>query len=218
MARFGGLVMPKTFAITAKNENLKADPKGYAEAVFTVTNTSSRAARGLAKLKALDETKQEWLKIKGEAERDFSPGTPQQIVVAFEGPVLAPKSAGPPKTGALRASGTRTEALAASAPTKYGFRLDVANAALSDEDFTESQIVTVEAAIGQEKKGFPIWIIPVAAVVLIGIGLGLFFLLRPRPVPVPNVIGKTLDDAKATIEQVKLVAVEDQSQVTHTHQ
>jgi len=205
-----------TFTITpSTTEIIEANSNGYAEVIYTVTNTSARPVRGIAKVKALDQTKLEWLKIKGEVERDFSPGATQQFIVAFEGPVLPASAAEKPKTAAAQngaaASGTALVAI----PTKYPFRLDIAVATKMEEDFTEGPVVTVKAAIGAGKTKFPFWIIPVIAVVVIGIGVGIWLLI-PSTRAVPNVIGKPLDEAKAELEKAKLVAVEDQVQITNT--
>lgn len=201
--------MAKTFSITTTAvKTQKADSTGRADVEFKVTNDSGRPARGLAKAKALDSTKQEWLKLQGEPERDFAAGVPQEFIITFEGPVISPASPAEPKAGAAQAS-TEPEV----GPT-YGFRLDVASVINPDEDFTEGPVVTVEAAVGQPKKKFPYWIIPVAAVVLIGIGLAIFFLLPDGKVDVPNVVGMQLDGAKAAIEGDGLVPVEGTSEVT----
>ncbi len=203
--------MPTFTITTTATEALKADSKGHAEVVFTVTNTSPKPARGLAKAKALDNTKQEWLTLRGESERDFAPAATQQFVVSFDGPLMTPGSPVGKAAATQPSSAHESATGVAAAPTKYRFRLDIANAAKPDEDFTEGQVVTVEAAVGKKKTGFPIWIIPVAAVVLIGIGVGLWLLLRPKNVAVPNVVGMSLADARATIEQAKLKVAEDET-------
>src|SRR6266496_4127719 len=210
--------MARTFAITTTaTENLKADAKGHAEAVFTVTNTSPRPVRGLAKAKAMDSTKQEWLRLAGEAERDFAPGATQQFIISFDCPVTpapAPASKGPATPAS---KGAQPAAAAATpAPAKYAFRLDVASAANPDEDFIEGPVVTVEMLPIVKKNGhFPFWIIPVAAVVLIGIGVGIWFLVPKGKVQVPDVVGKQFDEAKTAIEDAKLVAVQKEVQLTH---
>src|SRR5207253_9289646 len=100
----------------------------------------------------------------------------------------APPSAPPPAapaTGTAAAGATSGKA-ASAAPTippgRYRFRLDVASAMSSDEDFTEGPEVTVEvAAVAQlVKKSFPFWIIPVILGVLLIIGLVLFFVLKSK--------------------------------------
>src|SRR5688572_7951689 len=201
-----------TFSITpSTTDTIRADEKGYAEVIYTVTNTSARPVRGIAKVKPLDQTKQEWLKLKGEPERDFAAAATQQYIVAFEGPVLPPTADANVGAGGASSAGAAPAAM----PSRYPFRLDVAVATNMDEDFTEGPVVTVLAAIGVKKKSFPFWIIPIAAVLLIGIAIGLFFLLRPSNVVVPNVVGKSLDDAKAELEKADLVAVEEETQVTN---
>lgn len=185
--------MAKSFAITTTaTEVLRADAKGHAEASFTVTNTTSRAVRGLAKARPLGDTKQQWLNLEGEAERDFAPGATQQITVSFDGPRLEPAPAtaagtAAPPPGALPAPGVR----------KYPFRLDVESALKPDEDFTEGPTVTVEMvppAVAPKPK-FPMWIIFVilGVVLLIGIIVLILFLKNsdttdgdesPTPTPV----------------------------------
>lgn len=194
--------MAKSFAITTTaTETLRADAKGHAEAGFTVTNTTSRPIRGLAKVKPLGDTKQEWLKLQGETERDFAAGATQQFTVSFDGPAIEPASATPagstaPSTGAPSAPVTR----------KYPFRLDVESALNPDEDFTEGPTVTVEmtAAPVPNGKKFPRWIIFVilGIVLLVGIIVLVVVLMSgdkeetdgdetPTPTPVESVSPST---------------------------
>ena len=209
--------MAKTFSITTTAaKTTKADPKGRADIGFEVTNSSGRPARGLAKAKALDSTKQEWLKLTGEAERDFAPGASQEFLVTFEGPVIAPTSSAEPKAGVAQAS-TEPEV----GPT-YNFRLDVANAVNPDEDFTEGPVVTVEAAVGKPAKKFPYWIIPVAAVVLIGIGVGLWWLLSNGEVEplveVPDVQQQLVNDATQKLTDAGFIVATTGTDVTEGFQ
>ena len=126
--------MANSFAITPlATEPLRLDQSGKAIAVFTVTNTTSKPLRGLAKAKALGNTKQEWLSIAGETERDFPAGGTQQFTVNFN-----------PSMGSV----TNTPL----ASGKYEFRLNVASSADSDEDFTESSNVSIEVP---EQKPIP---------------------------------------------------------------
>jgi hypothetical protein len=161
--------MAKSFAITTTaTAPLKADAKGHTQVVFTVTNTSARPVRGLGKVKPLGDTKREWLRLEGEAERDFAAGATQQFTVNFAGP--STPAAGKPGAGT-------TESTAAAPappppPPKYPFRLDLVSAQNPDEDFTEGPVVTVEMmpAPVVNGGGSKWWIlILIAAVVLIGI-------------------------------------------------
>jgi serine/threonine protein kinase len=144
----------KTFTIMTSSDRLKTDNKGHAEAAFIVTNTRTRPVRCVAMATALDSTKREWLKIIGEAERDFAAGDTQQYVVMVDLPT---------------APATPTD--------KYGFRLNVASVTNPDEDFAIGPIirVTVPGPQPVPKNAFPKWIfIPIAA----GIVLLLLFFLR----------------------------------------
>jgi beta-lactam-binding protein with PASTA domain len=208
--------MANTFTITTTaTDTLKADDKGHTEAVFTVANTTARPVRSMARAKALDNTKQEWLQIAGESERDFGPASTQQFVVTFDAPVATAPPSGPTTAGA-QPPGSATPTGAAA--DKYSFRLDVASARNPDEDFTQGPVVKVELPLPKPvppPKPFPKWVLlPIAAVVLIGIAVGLYFALRKTDVPVPNVVGMTIDDAKAALQNAKLTPVEKEVQIT----
>jgi hypothetical protein len=159
--------MPKTFTITTTAaETIKSDAKGHAEAVFTVTNTTSRPVRGMAKATPLDGTRQEWLKIAGETDRDFAAGGTQQFVVTFDAPVAAAPPPGARPPAAATPAGP-------SAADRCGFRLDVALATNPDEDFTEGQAVNVELPKPAAKPAptpFPKWIILVIIAIFLVVG------------------------------------------------
>lgn len=149
----------KSFTITTPaTETMKADAGGHAQAVFTVTNATARPVRAILRARAIGDSKQEWLSIAGESERDFGGGATEQVTVRFD---------------------------AVGAPAgKYSFRLNASSAINPDEDFTEGPTVNVEVpapvVVGPKPKKFP-WIIIaiIAAVLLIG-GIVLF-LIWPRP-------------------------------------
>lgn len=192
--------MAKTFTITTSApDTIKTDARGHAEAVYTVTNTTSRPVRAMAKAAALDSTRQEWLQITGEADRDFAAGSTQQFVVTFDAPVAAPKPAG---------SGGATPAAETATTDKYGFRLIVASATNPDEDFTEGQTVRVElpkAEPPKETKPFPKWIfIPIAIVLLLVIAVVVWLIVgrksEPEKFPLPDVANVAQADAQALLE------------------
>jgi beta-lactam-binding protein with PASTA domain len=181
--------MAKTFTITTTaSDSIKTDAKGHAEVAYTVTNTTSRPVRGMAKAAALDSTRQEWLHITGETDRDFAAGSTQQFVVSFDAP---PPPAGDPASA-----------------DKYGFRLVVASATNPDEDFTEGQTIRVElpkVAPPPVSKPFPKWVfIPIGVAVLLVIGVVLWLVLRAKAQPkafvVPDVVGATQADARQSLE------------------
>ncbi len=155
--------MANIFVITTAEEDLKADAAGKASAIFTVTNNSNKPVRAIARAKALENARQEWLDIEGETERDFSARGTQQFTVSFS------KPATPAAPGA-----------AAQPPEKFPFRLDVASSTNPDEEFAEGPVVRVEVATATEpvKKAFPWWIIAVIAGVLLIGGLVLFLVMQ----------------------------------------
>lgn len=177
--------MAKSFAITTTaTETLRADAKGHAEAGFTVTNTTSRPIRGLAKARPLGDTKREWLSVQGEVERDFAAGATQQFTVSFDGPATEPATATSTGTPAA-ATGTAP----APAARKYPFRLDVATALNPDEDFTEGPTVTVEIAatpVTPKNGKFPLWIIFVILGVLLLVGIIVLVVVLTRDKPKNN--------------------------------
>ncbi|HSK73089.1 MAG TPA: PAN domain-containing protein [Pyrinomonadaceae bacterium] len=132
------------FKIETANDKLKAE-KGNATTVFTVTNTTLRPLRGIARIKPLGSTESAWLKIEGETERDFPPGEKHEFKVNFSKPQPPePQPAG-----------------------SFQFRFDVVSAANPDEDFTEGPIVTVEVAASGAAKKFPWWILIVVGILLV---------------------------------------------------
>ena len=167
--------MANIFAITTANDTLKLDPNGHTKAVFTVSNRTTRTLRGLAKLRPLDNTKQEWLKLAGENERDFVPGGTLQFTISFE-PT--------PNT-----------------PGKYRFRLDVVSTVNPDEDFTEGPTVVVDVPAPKPPPPSKVWIIPVA---LMMFGTIVVRLTRPKKVSVPSVEGQKIQQAREMLTKVQL--------------
>jgi hypothetical protein len=169
--------MGNIFAITTTTNDIKADAAGKASAIFTVTNTSNKPIRGIARSKALGSTQQDWLDVKGETEMDFGAGGTQQFTVNF-------KATGAPAG-------------------KFPFRLDVASATNSDEEFTEGPTVNVETAATPApavKKGSSLWIVIIvivglALLVLAGI---LFLVLRGDKTPAVNANTNTAATPKKT--------------------
>ena len=180
--------MAKVFAITTVTDKLKAET-GNATTVFTVTNTTSRPLRGIAKLKPLGNTEASWLKIEGEAERDFPADGTHQFTVGFTKP--------------------KPSALPQPAET-FPFRLDAISAENPDEDFTEGPIVTVEIPEQKEEtKKFKWWIAAIAAAILLIVGgVVLWLVLRNGggDVLVPDVTNKTFTDAEAELANKSFVA------------
>ena len=164
--------MAKSFTITTNaTDALKADAQGHAQALFTVTNTTTRPMRGMARVKALENTKPEWLKLSGESERDFPPGGTQQFDVAFDAPPPAAPAPGAPAAPAQQCS----------------FRLDVASATEPrrrlhrEPDCYRSGSTGDDRAYAENKKPWLWIIIAIVTVRLIG-GIILFFSSSDRVV------------------------------------
>ena len=184
--------MKSIFAITTTAEKMTAD-NGKATIVFTVTNTSSESIRGVAKIKSLDNTQRDWLKLEDISERDFSANGTQQFTVNFNKPI----------------SEETQEA------QSFPFRLDVISSANPDEDFTEGPTVNIETPEKKDdkKKPFPIWIPIVVGVLLlaiIGSVVG-YLLLRDKEdevtkITVPNVVNETYENAEKKLIDIGLTA------------
>jgi beta-lactam-binding protein with PASTA domain len=178
--------MSKIFAITSANETAKLTADRHGEAAFTVTNTTARPMRGLAKLKPLGDTKQEWLKLKGESERDFVAGGTQQYTVMLDVPANA-------------------------APGKYGFRLDIVSTINPDEDFTEGPTVTAELSPPKPRPASKAWIIPVALIVVaVIVGAIVFLATRKKTVTVPPLEGQKIEQARELLTNAQLKFTEVQ--------
>jgi beta-lactam-binding protein with PASTA domain len=170
--------MGRSFAITTPANALDLAGKSSGDVTLTVTNQTERALRGTARLVPIDPTRKEWIRIvDGEEERAFAPKGTHQYKVRAEIPKDTPKGS-------------------------YTFRMDFVSSENPDEDSTPGPAIALKVADAAPATGgrFPMWIIPVIAVVLIGAGLGLFFALRGGGgVDVPDLKGKTVDEAGAAL-------------------
>jgi len=183
--------MAKSFAVTTTaTDSWKADAQGHAEALFTVTNTTPRPIRGLARAKPLGDTKQQWLSIAGDTERDFAAGATQQFTVSFDAADGAQPTPGARPASATPSGGGAGGGVPAG---KYPFRLDVASAQNPDEDFTEGPTVNVEVAAAAQpaKKSFPLWIIFVILGIVLVIGVVILILVLSKGGGKPNNNGAT---------------------------
>jgi hypothetical protein len=143
--------MNRIFAITTASDRVSTGGDGRGEITFTVTNSSPRNLRGQLRVRPLGSTREEWLNVAGETERAFTPYATQQVVVKVATPLGAPAG-------------------------KYQFRLDAVSS-INPDDFTEGPTVDMEVeATEAPKKGFPWWIVAVAAGVVILIGAGAWWL------------------------------------------
>ncbi len=183
--------MANIFAITTANDTIKLNADRHGEAVFTVTDTIARPLRGLVKLKPLGDTKQQWLKLAGESERDFAAGGTQQFNVMLDVPANTP-------------------------PGKYGFRLDVVSTVNPDEHFTEGPTVTAEFLPPKARPPSKAWMIPVALIVLALIVGGIVWIAtRKKTVTVPPVEGLKIEQARDLLKKAQLQFKEAQVPATN---
>jgi hypothetical protein len=199
--------MARLFDITTTSDTASTAPAGTVRLVFTVTNTTQRPLRGSLRAKALDSGQAGWLKIEGEAERDFPPGGAQQVEVNAKVP-------------------------AGTAASKFRVRLDALSVANPDDDFTEGPAVSVTVTGASEEKksgGIPWWVwVIIGVVVLAIIGVVLWLVLRPNGDPVvpetppaasapvvserviPEALtGKPFAEAKRALEALGLVVAQE---------
>jgi hypothetical protein len=142
--------MPSPFAITTTANTVPLDGNRQGQASFTVTNTTPNTIRGRAHVVAQPVAAEPWLKLAGEAERDFANAGSQQYVVQI---------AVPPSTS----SGD------------YTLRLDMVDVANPDDNFSQGQPVTFMVPVPPPPPYlFPWWIVAVVAAIVILVGGGSF--------------------------------------------
>jgi beta-lactam-binding protein with PASTA domain len=163
---------------------LYPDGSGAAELTCTVTNTRALPTRAKLRIAPTNGTARGWLLPAQDDERDFRPNEAQQFKVGVKVPADAP-------------------------PGTYGLRVDMANVANPQEDFTEGDVVAFTVApckLVPGGSGMLKWRMPVivAATLLIAGGI-ITVVLFNRGVTVPKVVdldveqaGKKLTDAKLT--------------------
>ncbi|HEX7897225.1 MAG TPA: PASTA domain-containing protein [Planctomycetota bacterium] len=182
--------MSRSFAITTPVNTLELAGKASGEVTLTVTNQTDRALRGTARLVPIDPTRKEWIRVvDGEEERSFAPKGTHQYKVKVDVPQDTPKGA-------------------------YTFRMDFVSSENPDEDSTPGPAIAVKVAASAPPapNKFPMWIIPVIAVVVIGIGIGLYFALRgggepaAETVDVPDLKGKTVEEAGGALTALGLAS------------
>jgi hypothetical protein len=169
--------MTRSFAINPATIKLPLGDKRAGEVTVTVTNQSGAFKKGFVRCQPQGPAgPRPDVLIDGEKERPFEKGAAQQFKV---------KVAAKPEVK----EGT------------YQFRLDVANSADPEADWTEGPVIEVtvpKVSVAPTPSGPKWWIFLIigAAVLLIG-GVTLFFVLRSGGgVEVPNVVGMTFEEAE----------------------
>ena len=179
----------RLFAITVARETVILDDQGSAQVSFTVSNTGPKALAGRAKLVALGSTKESWLVLEGEAERNFAKGESHQFTVMIAAPPGTP-------TG------------------KHVFRCNMISVENPDDDFTEGPSVSFEvkelAPAAPPPRKFAWWIVAVAGVIVFGAGI-ITWLLLPGGIAVPGVVGMPYGDAVKTLNTAKLQLADEEA-------
>lgn len=138
-----------SFTVTVASNSILLNEKRQGEASFTVSNAGGRALRGRARIVPADATTAGWLKLQGDAERDFAIAGTQQYTVQITVPPTA-------KEG------------------NYTFKLDMIGVDNPDDDLSEGPVVTFEVPKPVVvKKPFPWWIVAVAAVIVLVVAAGI---------------------------------------------
>lgn len=152
--------MVRSFAITSSVPSVRLSAHGQGEFTFTVTNSLGRPVRARALLKLQEPDLAPYVKLEGEAERDFTPDGTHQFTVQVSAP-----------PGRVEGS--------------HAFVLLVANLANPDEEFAEGPQASFQVpAVSPPRRSrrFPSWLLAVAG----GVGvliLSVLLLTRGRHVP-----------------------------------
>ena len=181
---------PTTVKLTAGAD---ATQPSTGSIVFTVNNKSGEVRSGTLSVQVAGQSKAEWFKIDGERERGFDPANSETVTIKIAVP------------GGVAAG-------------SYPFRLRVVAVNDPDNDHTDGPATTVEVPappVPPDKKGIPVWVWIVGALVLLAVIGGLAWAFWPKPDPetgevvatetaappepttanVPDLVGKTLAQA-----------------------
>jgi len=161
---------------------VKLDSQGRATVQYTVKNVSQRPIDGRAVLVSLPQVtppsgviEKGWVKIDGKTDRHFDVDKEETFSVR----IVVPSS---------------------GAAGNYTFRLDTVWVDQTDQGDTGRAVAFTVAAPDEKTSHFPLWLIPVLLLVVIGIGVGLWLALRDGGDKVPDLVGKTVSDADAELK------------------
>jgi beta-lactam-binding protein with PASTA domain len=186
--------MARYFQITAPEgmSNPKLDSQGCATLQLKAKNVTGAALDGRAILISLPvvspaagAVQNGWVKIDGPAEQHFEKDQEKVFVVKIAVPKKNAK------------------------PGNYQFRMDVVSVAVTDQGDSSQVFAFTVAEVKKVESHFPMWLIPVLAILVIGIGVGLYFLLHKgntasNELTVPDLQGKTVTEATTILTDAKL--------------
>jgi beta-lactam-binding protein with PASTA domain len=182
--------MARYFQITAPEgmSNPKLDSQGCATLQLKAKNVTGAALDGRAILISLPvvspaagAVQNGWVKIDGTAEQHFEKDQEKVFVVKIAVPKKNAK------------------------PGNYQFRMDVVSVAVTDQGDSSQVFVFTVAEVKNVESHFPMWLIPVLAILVIGLGVGIYFLLHNSGgLTVPDLAGKTVTEATPLLADAKL--------------
>ncbi len=165
--------------------SVKLDSQGRATVQYTVKNLSARKIDGRAVLVWLSQGKSP----AGTVEKGWATiETPDRSFDLDKEETYTVKILVPPK----------------SPVGNYAFRLDAVSIDKPDEGDSGPSVAFTVAAPSPSTSNFPLWVIPVVLLVVIGLGVGLWLALRPSGNPVPDLHGKTLSEADDILKKADL--------------
>jgi PASTA domain len=178
--------MAKLFQVNLPDglSNVKLDSQGRATVQYTVKNVSARSIDGRAVLISLPQVRppsgpveKGWVKIDGNTDQHFDVDKEQTFTVKIAVPPNSPQGS-------------------------YTFRLDTVWVDQPDQGDAGGAVAFTVATPPKPNGHFPLWLIPVIAVVVIGIAVGIYFAVSSGGAKVPDLTGVTADAAKTAVEGV----------------
>jgi hypothetical protein len=180
--------MAKLFNVNLPDglSTVKLDLQGRATVQYTIKNVAARSLDGRGVLISLPVTRPPkgavengWVKIDGTTDRHFDVDKEETFVVKIQVPLKTAQAG------------------------DYTFRLDTVWVNQPDQGDAGAAIRFTVPKVEPKTNKFPLWLIPVIAVVVIGIGVGIWFMIPHNPT-VPDLTGMTKDAAKSALKDNNL--------------
>jgi hypothetical protein len=178
--------MNPSFSIRQPNDTIELNSKTrFGKTRFTVTNNNESPVRARAQVVIDEKTNADyakWYSLEGDDISTYTPKSTQGVTVQVSVPPTVPAG-------------------------KYTFYLSLANMEDPDEDYSESNPVTVVVPLVKAPFKFPwkiIALIAVCLVIIIGIVVVIIVLRKPS---VPDVVGKTDQQATKSLQDAGYIVI-----------